>query len=138
MREIKFRGYAVEEMVYDQWMYGFGVCPLEFAEHYAKEIGRKRDWFLYTESGDYRVFEKSIGQYTGLKDSKGNDIYEGDIVKGHRWSKGEGFRHIGIVTYVMNAFKVRGVKRYIGRDTELDPSYEVIGNIYENPELISN
>jgi uncharacterized phage protein (TIGR01671 family) len=77
-------------------------------------------------------------QYTGLKDKNGKEIYEGDVVKGYWWQKGESHRHIGKVAYSMSAFKVVGVKQYKGMSDELSPVYEVIGNIYENPELLED
>lgn len=79
-----------------------------------------------------------IMQYTGLKDKNGKEIYEGDVVKGFWWKNGESHRHIGKVTYGMAAFKVVGIKQYLGMSDELSPVYEVIGNIYENPELINS
>ncbi|MDQ0268900.1 YopX family protein [Cytobacillus purgationiresistens] len=154
MRERKIRGYAVEEMVGSQWVYGFGVYAVEFAEHYAKEIGRKRDWHLYTEdAGIVRVHEDSIGDYIGKKDKDGNEVHEGDIVtlfcqenKG-AWND---FKVTGVVTY-FEQFAQFLVKRenshpQLGfdlfelcdhEDYEL-LEIEVIGNIYENPELINS
>ncbi|QQP10767.1 hypothetical protein FJQ98_16095 [Lysinibacillus agricola] len=81
---------------------------------------------------------KLIGrdEFTGLKDKNSKDIYEGDVTKGHLWRKGKGYRHVGRVAYVHSAFKVRGVKQYFGMDDELNMTYEIIGNIYENPEML--
>lgn len=38
MREIKFRGYVVEEMEDEQWQYGSGITHMEFAEDYVGEM----------------------------------------------------------------------------------------------------
>lgn len=135
MREIKFRGYAKQKMVNSQWLEGFGIYELEYAEHYAKEIGRSSDWYLFTEGGNYCVYPESIGQYTGLKDKNGKEIYEGDLLKA--------------VAYAINQ-EVTGVVNYNSElahyclDTDNNKrivflgliNTEVIGNIYENPELL--
>ncbi|MES1047215.1 hypothetical protein FOA22_22435 [Heyndrickxia oleronia] len=145
MREIKFRGYAVEKMVNSQWLVGFGVSELKFAEHYAKEVGRDSDWWIYTYSGDYRVDPKSIGQYTGLKDKNGKEIYEGDILQLRNienkpyhmevlWTgQGYGYKIIRNDTkssgYIVGHLSERGLNFY-------NQTAEVIGNIYEKPSLL--
>ena len=65
-------------------------------------------------------------KYTGLKDSKGTEIYEGDIVK---WSK---FNVEAKGSIVWQSYRW-GIE---GFDPPFDTKVEVIGNIYENPELV--
>ena len=90
------------------------------------------DFSLGIESGEFRgkygeVFTNiDISQFTGLHDKNGKEIYEGDIVTD------------GVGKYkIVYDLKLAGYQPYcIFRD---DPENycEVIGNIYENPELIS-
>ena len=72
-------------------------------------------------------------QFTGLKDKKGKEIWEGDVVK-----TGEDF--IGVVTFVEGEYVV---EIPYANAAELSGEYEalwepkkVLGNIYENPELL--
>lgn len=120
MREIKFRAWDGERMI-EVDVFNIHINKVQNLDN--------PTWDWYRK--DYEVM-----QFTGLKDTNGTEIYEGDIVKGHWWKRGNAHRHIGRVTYIMAAFKVRGVKQYLGMDDELNPTYEVIGNIYENPELL--
>ena len=77
------------------------------------------------------IDEKTLGQDTGLTDKSGDEIYEGDIIK-DGWSE----NNIGVVKFAE-----------IGGYFDLDIGYmecmhaqsddsEIIGNIYDNPELL--
>ena len=78
-------------------------------------------------------------QYTGLKDKNGVEICEGDIVE--TVYNGEVF--VGVVVYDLNEvdFKVTDGKEKYGRNFQYlagNDENEVIGNIYENPELLES
>ena len=84
-------------------------------------------------------------QYTGLKDKNGKEIYEGDVVKikedwdEYDWKAGE----IGFIEYKKFYFGISlksqnkpGTRYTVLLDLNNDRDVEIIGNIYENPELI--
>lgn len=85
--------------------------------------------------GEQEVDIKTIGQFTGLHDKNGREIYEGDIIK-YKDSRG---KHIEKVIFDKGCFYA-GIHN--GSSTRVAPKLintrisEVIGNIYDNPELL--
>lgn len=74
--------------------------------------------------------ESIIMQFTGLIDKNGKEIYEGDIVI--PFSK-ENKMNNSVIVYEFNQFRIKGTSLYWSWDLQ---QIEVIGNIYENPELL--
>jgi uncharacterized phage protein (TIGR01671 family) len=109
--------------------------------------------FLAHDGKGYDDEETEFMQYTGLKDKNGDEVYEGDIIMAklqYQWSKTpieKQMRRKLIVSYqpsraqwqlwLLNDYKyfIRSHKGAISSLDEVD-NIEVIGNIYENPELI--
>jgi len=92
------------------------------------EMG-KMDDYLMSKSALFREKDKIISRdlYTGIKDKKGKEIYEGDIM-------GNSLREKGEVKWEAIGFNW-GDNFSIGNG-DID-DIEVIGNIYENPELLT-
>lgn len=115
-REIKFRAWNVDEMIYsiavkDSFAFSHG-------EHLQVENGERN----YT-----------IMQFTGLLDKNGNEIYEGDILSQHFSTS---FNSAGrLENKVLQEVKWDKAGFNISHPLRMD-IYEVIGNIYENPELL--
>jgi uncharacterized phage protein (TIGR01671 family) len=121
MRKILFRGKVKgsDKNPDGLWVYGF---PYQ----------ENDEWFiLYDFAGAFgngrmqknEVIKETVGQFTGLTDKKGIEIFENDIVKGIyensyyvvRYENGAFYTNIGLVG--LNEF-------------------EVIGNVHDNPELL--
>jgi uncharacterized phage protein (TIGR01671 family) len=126
MREIKFRAWDKER----NRMLEFGLFDLDCGQ-WDTEIGSINDF--------------PIMQYTGLKDKKGKEIYEGDIIKidyEDCWDTEEKGKveEVGRLS-VDGCFPFNYTSKSDDPgDTDIHPYHretaEVIGNIYENPELL--
>ncbi|AJT61535.1 YopX family protein [Staphylococcus phage IME-SA4] len=127
MNNLKFRAWDKElKMMCDVLKIDFGNRTLFY-----------RHW-LYGVSREIDIKEVIIMQATGARyiyDEKGKEIFEGDIVKTRASEYG---RFIGYVDNAISRFQVRGVKQYKGLSVNLDGTCEIIGNIYENPELLED
>ena len=95
-------------------------------------------WNIFSGLSGADIDRSTTCQCTGLKDKNGKLIWENDIVKGKYYDNGKSHRHIGQVKYTCEAYKVVGVKQYTGYHARLDGSYEVIGNIFDNPDLLES
>lgn len=130
MREILFRGIAktdVQRCKRGQWVYGDLV---------RLQDGNDGKPHIY---GYGEVFPETVGQYIGICDKNGQKIFEGDIIvirDGGMIRKYIVEYEEGNTAYYANA--MRG-ERPIGFQRLVDDNsdeYEVIGNIYDNSELL--
>jgi uncharacterized phage protein (TIGR01671 family) len=118
MREYKFRGKAKAT---GEWVYG-------------DLIHRYNNWTYIapipsvTNIKPIEVDPETVGQYTGLHDKNVKEIYEGDILR---------FTHErGDFINTDARIAVEIPKIYYMIDNPYNHSFERIGNIYENPELL--
>ena len=130
MREIKFRGKRLDN---GEWIEG---DLLRMLDH----------WFIFPNPAPegidkYAVDPATIGQYTGLKDKNGKEIYEGDVIRSplsedktrpHRI-----FYHTGNAAF-MGALVDRKELCYLRLDQDWIYKFgkEVIGNIHDNSEFL--
>lgn len=139
MRVIKFRGKSIDE---GKWVYG------DLLQFYLNGEPVKTNFYILpfeVEKIDEHTYENqpvsicydTIGQFTGMYDKNGNEIYDGDIVKitGSNEAKhvtysdkeaafGIQYPDGGFFAFT---FDISGISEYC---------YEVIGNIHDNPELL--
>lgn len=119
MREVKFRAWDSinKNMRYDIAMVDFEKNRIGFKNPEKRLV-----------SENYREFwdlPYELMQYTGLKDINGMEIYEGDVCESVLGIK-------GIVIFDKGAYKLKSKQSMYG----ISKLPKVIGNIYENPELL--
>lgn len=111
----------------------------------------KREYYPFEVQVGFSHFDKNdiiLMQWTGLQDKNFNDVYEGDIVRFVKWNKQSG-GNLEIVGEVKwnnqgGGMWITNGKYYtilqdlvtFGGETFVMERLEIIGNIYENPELL--
>lgn len=147
MRTIKYRGMDEHGCWHVGWLVGTNDGFIYIIEN---DNGWIDDGFHDDDfSGCYEVLEKTIGQFTGLFDKNGKEIYEGDILRmfaninkisDPMLSNAEPKYRLTTVVYDDAAFKVTSdgkpdavINYYCGAMVK---DMEVIGNIHDNPELL--
>lgn len=147
MREILFRGKYIQRcmqkraLVDAKWAYGSLIlrdnycCILELP----KDIHPMDDPYLDGDLGTIDgcatpVDPDTVGQFTGIYDKNGTPIYEGDILGNHFFDEDNGR---GVVSYNDGAFEIsNSITTVTFHENVWGKEVAVIGNIYDNPELI--
>ena len=129
MREIKFRGIRLDN---GEWVYG------DLLHCKGDDAGRV---FIKTDTGLFEVDPNTVGQFTGLKDNNGREIYVGDILKSERDDR------LYVVKFWIGMFYAsvdecnKGIfggfpLHALTENEESGYECDIIGNIHDDPELL--
>ena len=121
MRTIKFRGKSI---LTDEWFYGDLVHSAD----------KKRTAILVNDKDSYdecEVVPETVGQFTGLYDCEGEEIFEGDILDFNGLKVEVRFVR-GVFAFLVNG----NLDDKLCGDCRTDLFAKVIGNVYENPDIL--
>ena len=133
-REIKFRAWDREckKMLHEIAVYSDGTIGLSVDSfRYQTGLEDLSDIDVIVEYDWVWRSDVEVMQYTGLPDKNGKEIYEGDIVKLDHWKP-----NIWQVGFDRGGFCFFNKKKVFAHDAKYLEKCEIIGNIYENPELL--
>jgi uncharacterized phage protein (TIGR01671 family) len=132
-REIKFRAKSLTTNIfqYGEYYVSEDRIPRGGAEHFIVIHSE------YTSGDHILVDEETLGQYTGLKDQNGTEIYEGDIYLSFSYCNGiKTTKHYTEV--IFDEITDHDGNSFFGWNIETgDEDLEIAGNIYDNPELLA-
>ena len=152
MREILFRGKRTDN---GEWVYGYYTNARYYLDKKEMHIIFEQDVEVYPHSefaGGEEVIPETVGQYTGLTDKNGRKIFEGDII---RWHDNPELSVAGQTTEICFGkyndadcsfndvyslgFYIKFSDGNFASICQLDDfkdDFDIIGNIYDNPELM--
>lgn len=133
-REILFRAKTANT---GKWVYGYYAVSSWYEDGTTIHMIIPLDSMVYPGSEVwYEIVDpKTVSQYTGLDDVDGNKIFEGDIIQSDsnigdvKWNETH-------ASFLMLMRSVTGALYYVAIDEAAAISSKVIGNIYDNPELM--
>lgn len=156
MRTIKFRGKRVDN---GEWVYGWYLIGDLLTDYHAIVNFEYRKDHIYRN--EYSVLKSTVGQFTGLCDKNGKEVYEGDIIRMHQFLfDGTEYENMLIgkiiyqketMSYCLTNLNNEQIQEYMGYKDDYtgfqkecvpfdcfyglhDESFEVIGNIHDNKE----
>lgn len=121
MRTIKFRGKRVDN---GEWVTGYVLFSKDNSE---AVIAKLTD----TESVCENVDPNTVGQFTGLLDKNGKEIFEGDVVDFDNYLQGRSY-----VEFDSGCFRVASPNYTTTLTYHVSLHTHIIGNIHDNPELL--
>lgn len=135
MRELLFRGKKVKPSVFDEtdWVYG---SLIDSGNHEQVAI---YPWYDGASTMSVRqlvysrmeaVKPETVGQFIGLTDKNGKNIFEGDILDA------DGDVYVCFWDEGNFEFGLKNKKESFGIAYVASPNIEILGNIYDNPELL--
>lgn len=132
MRITKHRGKREDN---GEWVYG-SFYPIKDEDVYfiinnCKSIDFDDD---DTTFNGYKVHKKSVGEFTGLHDKNGKEIFEGDKLQNPK-------KEVGEVVFWESGFHLEAKRRnnsifYMPLNNGFIQNKEIIGNVFENPDLV--
>lgn len=124
MRTIKFRGKPIQgKQLYENFVYGYLVKYASGVYNILVPI----QWGFK----NYEIDPETIGQFTGLYDCEGEEIFEGDILDFNGLTVEVRFVR-GVFTFLANG----NLDDELCGDCRTDLFAKVIGNVYENPDIL--
>ena len=155
MKEIKFRGKRIDN---GEWEYGTPVVGCMSGVFIVWVKLQTKDWAIKDKLMTAEVDPDTVGQYTGLRDKHGQEVYEGDILSYREviytdcsQTEIKEIRDPVLIGIVLHTPLVTVIKPYskkvraFGWDRERGEGFllglrseeiEKVGNIFENPELL--
>lgn len=141
MREILFRGKHLDN---GEWVVGFHFCMLHDDNRHVHQfiipLGTDLSPGTPIERIQVEVDPETVCQYTGLKDEYGREIYEEDVIR--YTNEITGLEEVVEIKYneffagFCRILKSEMGLQYLSIGKEIASSCEVIGNIFDNPELV--